>query len=56
LTYYGVNYQSAHLEIVRSARDQFVNLERPPASALIGVAALALSSVLIEVDAFAVAP
>jgi 2-iminobutanoate/2-iminopropanoate deaminase len=56
LTYYIVNYQPAHLAIVRSVRDRFINLEKPPASTLIGVAALALPSFLIEVDAIAVAP
>jgi 2-iminobutanoate/2-iminopropanoate deaminase len=56
LTYYLVDCQIAHLAIVRSVRDRFVNLEKPPASTLIGVAALALPSFLIEMDAIAVAP
>jgi 2-iminobutanoate/2-iminopropanoate deaminase len=56
LTYYIVNYQPSHLQVIRSVRDRFVNLEKPPASALIGVAALAHPSFLVEVDALAVVP
>jgi 2-iminobutanoate/2-iminopropanoate deaminase len=56
LTYYIVNYQPSHLQVIRSVRDRFVNVEKPPASTLIGVAALALPSFLVEVDAFAVVP
>ncbi len=56
LTYYVVNYQLSHLQVIRAVRDRFVNLEKPPASTLIGVAALALPSLLVEVDAIAVVP
>jgi enamine deaminase RidA (YjgF/YER057c/UK114 family) len=56
LTYYVVNYQPSHLQVIRSVRDRFINLEKPPASTLIGVAALALPSFLVEVDAIAVVP
>ena len=56
LTYYLVNYQPAHLQMIRAVRDRFVNLEKPPASTLIGVAALAHPSFLVEVDAIAVVP
>ena len=44
LTYYVVNYQPSHLQVIRAVRDRFVNLEKPPAGTLIGVAALALPS------------
>jgi 2-iminobutanoate/2-iminopropanoate deaminase len=56
LTYYVVNYQTSHLQVIRSVRDRFVNLEKPPASTLIGVAALSLPSFLVKVDAIAVSP
>jgi 2-iminobutanoate/2-iminopropanoate deaminase len=56
LTYYVVNYQPSNLQVIRSVRDRFVNLERPPASTLIGVAALALPKFLVEVDTIAVVP
>jgi 2-iminobutanoate/2-iminopropanoate deaminase len=56
LTYYIVNYQPNHLQVVRSVRDRFISLEKPPASTLIGVAALALPSFLVEVDTIAVVP
>jgi 2-iminobutanoate/2-iminopropanoate deaminase len=56
LTYYIVNYQPSHLQVIRSVRDRFIDLEKPPASTLIGVAALALPTFLVEVDAIAVVP
>jgi len=56
LTYYIVNYQLGHLQAIRSVRDRFINLEKPPASTLIGVATLALPNFLVEVDAIAVVP
>jgi|SRR5271157_763685 len=56
LTYYVVNYQPSHLQVIRAVRDRFVNLKKPPASTLIGVAALALPGLLVEVDAIAVVP
>jgi 2-iminobutanoate/2-iminopropanoate deaminase len=56
LTYYIVNYQPGHLQAIRSVRDRFINLEKPPASTLIGVATLALPNFLVEVDAIAVVP
>jgi 2-iminobutanoate/2-iminopropanoate deaminase len=56
LTYYIVNYQPNNLQVVRSVRDRFISLEKPPASTLIGVAALALPSFLVEVDTIAVVP
>lgn len=41
------------LPTIRAVQDQFVDLERPPASALIGVDELAAPEILIEVDAIA---
>jgi hypothetical protein len=34
LTYYIVNYLPGHLPAIRSVRDRFINLEKPPASTL----------------------
>ncbi|HEY5080792.1 MAG TPA: Rid family hydrolase [Bauldia sp.] len=54
LTTYIVNYHTGLLPVFRSVRDRFINLKRPPASTLIGVAALALPGLLVEIDAIAV--
>jgi enamine deaminase RidA (YjgF/YER057c/UK114 family) len=44
----------SHLAVLRRVRDEFVNLEQPPASTLIQVAAFFRPDVLFEVDAIAV--
>lgn len=44
----------SHLAVLRRVRDEFVNLEQPPASTLIQVAAFFRPDVLMEVDAIAV--
>ncbi len=54
LTIYIRGYQPEQLPVIRSIRDRFVNVKHPPASALIGVAALFHPDVLVEVDAVAV--
>lgn len=46
----------AHLPHMRAVRDEFVNLEAPPASSAVQVAALVRPELLIEVEAIAVAP
>ena len=56
LTIYMRDYAPDRLPVIREVRDRHVNLAAPPASALIGVAALFHPDVLIEVDAVAVAP
>lgn len=56
LTIYVRDYQPDMLPAIRAIRDRWVNAERPPASALIGVAALFHPEVLVEVDALAVVP
>ncbi len=54
MTTYVVNYRPEHRAIIAKARAPFfVNLERP-ATALIGVAALALPDWLVEIEAIAV--
>jgi len=56
LTIYVRDYQPEMLPTIRTVRDHWVNAERPPASALIGVAALFDPDVLVEVDALAAVP
>lgn len=46
----------ANLQTLRRVRDEFVNLEHPPASTLVQVAALFRPEFLVEADAIAVAP
>jgi enamine deaminase RidA (YjgF/YER057c/UK114 family) len=50
---YVVNYKPEHLAVIREARLGFFSSE-PPASTLVGVAALALEGLLVEVEATAV--
>tara|TARA_R110000868_G_scaffold129885_4_gene339169 strand:+ start:118 stop:534 length:417 start_codon:yes stop_codon:yes gene_type:complete len=56
LTIYVRDYHQDMLPTIRAVRDRYVNLESPPASALIGVAALAFPEILVEVDAIAGVP
>ncbi len=46
----------ANLTTLRRVRDEFVNLENPPASTLVQVVALLRPEILFEADAIAVAP
>ena len=54
LTYFIVNYKLEDRSVVLNTRDQYVSLENPPASTLVGVQALALPEILIEIEAIAV--
>jgi enamine deaminase RidA (YjgF/YER057c/UK114 family) len=45
----------SHLPILRRVRDEFVNLEYPPASTLVQVAAFFRPEVMFEADAIAIA-
>lgn len=54
LTYYVTDV--GHLPAVRDARDEYVNVERPPASTAVQVAALFRPDLLLEVEALALAP
>ena len=56
LTIYVCDYDPGELAIIRSIRDEFISTEMPPASALIGVAALFDPDVRVEIDAIAVLP
>jgi len=54
LTYFMLDV--AHLPAVRTARDEVINTERPPASSAIQVAALFAPGFLMEIEALAVVP
>lgn len=56
ITFYVRDYDGSQLDTLRVVRDRWVNTDNPPASALIGVAALFHPDVLVEVDAVAVLP
>jgi enamine deaminase RidA (YjgF/YER057c/UK114 family) len=56
LTLYVRGYDPAQLATIRAIRDRYVDATNPPASALIGVAALFDDRALVEVDALALAP
>jgi reactive intermediate/imine deaminase len=47
---------ASQIQIIREVRDQYVNLERPPASSAVEVRRLAREEFLIEVEAIAVIP
>jgi enamine deaminase RidA (YjgF/YER057c/UK114 family) len=53
VTYLIVNYKPEDRALIREIRAQYVNAQHPPASTLIGVQALALPELLIEVEAIA---
>lgn len=56
LNYYVRDYSQDKRTAIRETRDKYVNKEHPPASTLIGVAALASDDYLLEVEAVAVVP
>ncbi|MBY8604435.1 MAG: RidA family protein [Burkholderia sp.] len=56
LTIYVRDFDSSLLPQIREVRDRWVNTACPPASALVGVASLFRTDVLVEVDAFAIVP
>jgi enamine deaminase RidA (YjgF/YER057c/UK114 family) len=51
---YVVNYQPANLPVIRETRSRIFPGDKPPASTLIGVQALAMDGLLIEIEAIAV--
>ena len=53
LNTYVVNFKSTDLSVIREVRSQFFPQENLPASTLVGVQALAMDGLLIEVDAIA---
>lgn len=54
ITSYVVNYKDADRAVIRDVRNEFFSQENPPASTLIGVAALAIEGLLIEIEAVAI--
>jgi enamine deaminase RidA (YjgF/YER057c/UK114 family) len=54
ITTYVVNYKPEHRAIIGKARAPFFASGTPPASTLVGVAALAQSEWLVEIEAIAV--
>lgn len=56
ITWYVKGYKTEYLPILREVRNSYVNKERPPASTLVGVAALFQDDYMLEVDAVAVVP
>ena len=50
---YIVNYTPDMIGVVREVRSRYLPQEKPPASTLIGVQALVLEDLLIEIEAFA---
>jgi enamine deaminase RidA (YjgF/YER057c/UK114 family) len=55
ITTYVVNYQPEHRGVIGKVRASFFANGTPPASTLVGVAALALPEWLVEIEAVAVA-
>lgn len=53
LNTYVVNFKSADLSVIREVRSQFFPQENMPASTLVGVQALAVEGLLIEIEAVA---
>jgi enamine deaminase RidA (YjgF/YER057c/UK114 family) len=54
MTYYVVNYKPEQIPMIREVRANYLPTENPPASTLVGVAALFNADVLIEIEAVAV--
>jgi len=54
INYYVRNYTPELRTAIREVRDRYINKEHPPASTLVGVAALASDDYLLEVEAVAV--
>ena len=54
LTYYLLDI--SQIQMVREVRDQFVNVQQPPASSAVEVRRLFRDDLLIEIDAVAVIP
>lgn len=56
ITWYVKGYKPEYLPTLREVRNTYVNKDKPPASTLVGVAALFQDDYLLEVEAIAVVP
>jgi enamine deaminase RidA (YjgF/YER057c/UK114 family) len=56
VTYFVVDLKPEHVPVVREVRRKYLDEESPPASTLVGVAALVVPEWLIEVELVAVVP
>lgn len=54
LNTYVVNLKPEDLPVIREVRSRYLPAENPPASTMVGVTALAIEGVLIEIEAIAV--
>jgi enamine deaminase RidA (YjgF/YER057c/UK114 family) len=54
VTYFVADLKSEHVPVVREVRGRYLDKDNPPASTLVGVAALAAPDWLIEVEVVAV--
>ncbi len=55
ITYFVVDLKPEHVPHIREVRRKYLNAENPPASTLVGVAALVVPDWLIEIELVAVA-
>lgn len=56
LNYYIVDYKPEQRAIIREVRDRYINLERPPASTLLGVSSLFQPGYIVEIEVVAALP
>lgn len=56
ITIYVANLTPDMISVVRTERDKWINLDRPPASTVLGVQAFYRPDILVEVEAVAVLP
>ena len=54
VTYFVVGLQPEHVPVVREVRKKYLDAQNPPASTLVGVAALVVPDWLIEIELVAV--
>ena len=54
ITYFVVDLKPEHVPHIREVRRKYLNLDNPPASTLVGVAALVVPDWLIEIELVAV--
>jgi enamine deaminase RidA (YjgF/YER057c/UK114 family) len=54
VTYFVVGLKPEHVPVVREVRARYLDMDKPPASSLVGVAALVVPDWLIEIELVAV--